>query len=83
MKRMSRNSYGRRRSNIDWEGIGAFVIGLLLVGGVTTGVVAVVNQDWCTGIEPDGETEQIVCPDGWREGETRNIQEDEYAEWDD
>lgn len=74
----NRNQYGRRHSNIDWEAIGAWIVGILLFGGVVTGGVALANEDWCTGVEPDGETEQMICPDGWHDGETRNIREDEF-----
>lgn len=33
----------------------------------------------CYGIEPDGEKETLSpCPEGWKNGETRWIQEDEF-----
>jgi hypothetical protein len=75
---MSRNSYGRRGYGFDGEDIIGFIIGLIVLVGVTMGGVALANEDWCTGVEPDGDMEQIVCPDGWRDGETRGIREDEF-----
>lgn len=75
---MSRNRRNTYRSHIEWEDVISVIVGIVVLAGAATGVVALANQDWCTGVEPDGDTEQIVCPAGWQDGETRNIREDEF-----
>lgn len=37
------------------------------------------DSERCYGVEPDGEVEQLSpCPSGWKSGERRNIQEDQF-----
>lgn len=48
---------------------------LLLIGALT----ACSTQTTCYGVEPDGEVEKLrPCPQGWKDGETRQIGEDEF-----
>lgn len=53
-------------------GAASLLLGALLLGGCN-------SETTCKGIEPDGEVEELrPCPTGWKAGEQRNIQEDEF-----
>jgi hypothetical protein len=79
---MSRRNY---RSRTDWEDLADLIAMAVVVAVLGALAYFVTDADWstCYGIEPDGERETIFCPEGWQDGETRNIQEDEFPEFDD
>lgn len=42
---------------------------------------ACTSETTCYGVEPDGEVEKLrPCPQGWKDGETRQIGEDQFKE---
>lgn len=54
-------------------GVVGTVLGALLLAGCTD------TRTTCYGTEPDGEVEKLrPCPEGWRDGDSRNIGEDQY-----
>jgi len=54
-------------------GAASLFLGALLLSGCGE------YQTTCYGTEPDGEVEKLrPCPTGWKDGDSRNIQEDEF-----
>lgn len=53
---------------------------MLIAGAVLASVLTGCgSQTTCFGIEPDGEREILrPCPQGWADGEQRQIKEDEF-----
>lgn len=52
---------------------------LALTGALTVLTGCGEYQTTCYGTEPDGEVEKLrPCPTGWKDGDSRNIQEDEF-----
>lgn len=55
-------------------GAASLFLGALLLSGCER-----TAQPTCFGIEPDGDVEKLQpCPNGWKNGETRQIKEDEF-----
>ncbi len=53
-------------------GAASVLLGALLLGACN-------GQSTCYGVEPDGEVEKLrPCPQGWSDGDTRHIGEDQY-----
>jgi len=65
------------------EDIVMWVLGVLAVIGIVVSAVIGLNTDYCTGVEPDGDRETIVCPADWYPNEVRQIREDEYEAYED
>lgn len=53
-------------------GVVSLLLGAFLLGGCY-------HETTCYGTEPDGEVEKLrPCPQGWSEGDSRRIKEDEF-----
>lgn len=53
------------------------ILALLVAVGVLSGC----GGSTCYGVEPDGEVEKLrPCPTGWKNGEKRNIGEDQFKD---
>lgn len=51
------------------------------VAAMVAALTACASQTTCYGVEPDGEVEKLrPCPQGWKDGETRQIGEDQFKE---